>query len=38
MVWSITFALICAGGAIFLWRFEKYFGKATWPLDLGVNE
>jgi hypothetical protein len=38
MVWFITFALICAAGAIFLSRFEKYLEELNWPLDLGVNE
>jgi hypothetical protein len=31
MVWSITFALISAAGAIFLWRFEKYLEKLSGP-------
>jgi hypothetical protein len=31
MVWFITFALICAAGAIFLWRFEKYLEELTGP-------
>jgi hypothetical protein len=31
MVWFITFALICAAGAIFVQRFEKYLEELTGP-------
>jgi hypothetical protein len=33
MVWLLALPIICLAAAVFLWRFERYFGTAYWTLD-----
>jgi hypothetical protein len=33
MVWLLALPIICLAAAVFLWRFERYLGQLTGPLD-----